>query len=133
MARIQGRFLLVLLLLAVGSACSSRRLPGGATSQSDMISLAEIEQRGPFSNMYDLVQILRPRWLRSQGPDTFMAGQGQVQVHIDGNWVGSVQSMRSLAAHGVTSVQWLSPVDAAARYGLDHGHGAIVVSTAPVH
>ena len=133
MSRTRSRLLIIGLIL-VGAACAGRAGPDGSPrSQVDTITLQEIERRGPFTNLYDLVQILRPRWIRSQGPDTFMGGQGEVQVHVDGNWLGGVNSMRNLAAHGVTSVRWLDPVDAAARYGLDHGHGAIVISTAPVH
>jgi hypothetical protein len=133
MPRMKGGLLLVVLMM-IASACASRAgVPGSGRSQSDPITVSEIQQRGPFTNMYDLVQVLRPRWLRAQGPDSFVAGQGAVQVHIDGNWLGNVAALRGLAAHGVTSVRWLGPVDAAARYGLDHGHGAIVVSTGPVH
>lgn len=125
---------LLLAILLTASACAGRAGPnGGPRSQSAPITLDEIDQRGPFTSLYDMVQILRPRWLRSQGPDSFLAEQGQVQVHFDGNWIGPVQNMRGLAAHGVTSLRWLDPVEAAARYGLNHGHGAIVISTAPVH
>jgi hypothetical protein len=31
----------------------------------------------------------------------------------------------------VTSIDWLAPIDAAARYGLNHSHGAIIISTTP--
>lgn len=133
MPRSKGPILLLALLVTLAAGCANRAAVGGPRGQGDTISLPEIEQRGPFTNMYDLVQILRPRWLRSQGPDTFMGSPGQVQVHVDGNWLGGVQAMRTLAAHGVTSVRWLNPVDAAGRFGLDHSHGAIIVSTAPVH
>ena len=125
--------LLLAFILTAGACAGRQSVDGSPRSQSAAITLTEIEQRGPFNSMYDLVQILRPRWLRSQGPDSFMGGQGQVQVHFDGNWIGPVQNLRGLAAHGVTSVAWLDPVEAAARYGLNHSHGAIVVSTAPIH
>ena len=125
--------LLVLVLIVVGSACAANRAAGGPRSQADPITVEEIERRGPFSTLYDLVQILRPRWLRSQGPDSLIGQQGQVQVHMDGNWLGSVETLRDISAHGVTSIHWLGPVDASARYGLNHSHGAIVVSTAVIH
>lgn len=127
-----GRLTLAIVLIA--AACSGRvGTADTPRTQPDQINIEEIERRGPFNNLYDLVQILRPRWLRAQGPDTLVGQPGAVQVHMDGNWLGSVQTMRNLAAAGVTSLRWLSPIDAAARYGLDHGHGAIIVSTAPVH
>jgi hypothetical protein len=44
-----------------------------------------------------------------------------------------VEALRNLSAHGVTSIQWMAPIDAAARFGLDHSHGVIIVSTAANH
>lgn len=135
------RALLTLAMLLVAGACGGRG-PSAAgdsgsaappRSRSTLITFEEMRQRGQTSNLYDLIQDLRPRWLRSRGPDTLLGQQGQVQVHMDGNWIGNVEALRRLAAAGVTSIEWLSPLDASARYGLDHSHGAIVVSTAPIH
>jgi hypothetical protein len=56
-----------------------------------------------------------------------------VQVHMDGNHLGGVRVLQRLAAVGVTSIRWLRPIDASARFGLNHSHGAIVISTAPLH
>ena len=97
------------------------------------ITFVEIREQGQFSNLYDLVQNLRPRWVRSQGPDRLIGQQGQVQVHMDGNRLGGVSVLRRLAVHGVTSILWVAPIDAAARFGLDHSHGAIIISTSMIH
>jgi hypothetical protein len=43
-----------------------------------------------------------------------------------------VDVLRRLSAHGVTWVEWLPPIDAGARFGLNHSHGAIIISTRPV-
>lgn len=135
------RALLALAMLLVAGACGGRGASAAGDSgpaasprsRSTLITFEEMRQRGQTSNLYDLIQDLRPRWLRSRGPDTLLGQQGQVQVHVDGNWIGSVEALRRLAAAGVTSIEWLPPLDASARYGLDHSHGAIVVSTAPIH
>lgn len=130
------RGLLALALLLVGTAChppAGEEPAGSPHSRGYMISFEEIQSRGQFRNLYDLVQTLRPQWLRTQGPDTFQAEQGQVQVHMDGNRMGGVDVLKTLAAAGVTSIQWVPPIEAAARYGLDHSHGAIVISTGPAH
>ena len=130
------RILITIALLAQGLACGQSVDPaaaGRARTRSSLITFEEMVQRGQFSNLYDLVQELRPRWLRSQGPDTFMGPGGQVQVHMDGTRLGSIEALRGLGAHGVTSIEWMAPIDAAARFGLDHGHGVIIVSTSPVH
>lgn len=132
------RGLLALLLLTF-AACGGAAASAGAgtedrpRSRADLITLDEMRQRASYSNLYDLVQDLRARWLRSQGPDTFLGAQGQVQVHMDGVRLGGVDVLRRLSPSGVTLIQWMNPIDAAARYGLDHSHGAIIISTSPVH
>jgi hypothetical protein len=123
------RVIPVLLLVLMAAGCAAAGT--GTRRSANLITAAEIQDRGPYRNLYDLVANLRPRWLRTQGPDTFQAGQGQVQVHMDGNRMGDVSILKTLSASGVTSLQWLPPIDASARYGLDHGQGAIIVSTAP--
>ena len=130
------RTLVTLALLLFAAGCTPSMDPaaaGRARTRSTLISFEEMRERGQFSSLYDLIQEMRPRWLRSQGPDTFLGAGGQVQVHMDGNRLGGVDALRALSAHGVTSIQWMGPIDAAARFGLDHSHGAIIVSTAPVH
>jgi hypothetical protein len=104
-----------------------------ARTRSYLITFEEMRERGQFSSLYDLVQEMRPRWLRTQGPDSLIGRGGQVQVHMDGNRLGGVDALRRLSAHGVTRIQWMAPIDAAARFGLDHSHGVIIVSTSPVH
>lgn len=131
-----GLLTLAVLLLGVacGRATSAGTDPGAAGragSRSDRISADEVRKNGQYSNLYDLVEHLRPRWLRSQGPDTFVGEQGQVQVHMNGNLLGGVDQLRRLSTVGVTSIDWLPPIDAAARYGLNHSHGAIIISTTP--
>ena len=80
-----SRGLLLLIIVVTAAACMGRADPEGPRSQSDAITVAEIERRGPFNSMYEMIQILRPRWVRSSGPDTFVGQGGQVQAHVDGN------------------------------------------------
>ena len=130
------RTLVAFALLFLAAGCTPSMDPaaaGRARTRSTLITFEEMQQRGQFSSLYDLIQELRPRWLRTQGPDSFLGPGGQVQVHMDGNRLGGVDALRALSAHGVTSISWLAPIDASARFGLDHSHGAIIVSTAPVH
>jgi hypothetical protein len=128
------RILLTLGLLVIGAACGpANTTVGSPRTRTNVITLEEIERRGQYSNLYELVQELRPRWLRAQGPDTFMGEQGAVQVRMDGNPLGSVEQLRRISPSGVTSLEWVSPIDASARFGMGNSHGAIVISTAPIH
>ena len=121
--------LLILATLLTVTACAARK---GADSSGrfDLITAEELQQQGQYSNLYDVIEVLRPRWLRPQGgPDTFTGHEGQVQVHMDGNWMGDVNVLRGLSPAGVTSISWMKPLEASGRFGLDHSHGAIIIST----
>ena len=124
----------IVSLVLVSAACAGGSAPasGGpsARTRADLITQEEL-QRGSYTNLYDAVQALRSRWLNSRGPDTLIGRQGEVQVHMDETRLGGIGALRNIPPVGVTSLQWYSPTDAAARWGLDHGHGAIVISTRP--
>lgn len=125
------RRLLLLASLLTPIACAART--DGASERFDLITQEELETHGRYSNLYAVIEALRPRWLRPQGGgDTFMGAEGHVQVHMDGARLGDVSVLRSLAPVGVTSISWLRPLDASSRYGFDHSHGAIIISTSPV-
>jgi hypothetical protein len=133
------RVLLTLSIALIGASCGSAMQPIDSDfatpprMRSTLITSEEIRQRGPYSNLFDLVQSLRPRWVLSQGPDSFVGAQGQVQVHVDGNRFGNVAVLRRLSPAGVTSIRWVPPIEAGARYGIGHSHGVIIVSTSPIH
>lgn len=136
MRSLRGLLVLPLLTLAACGATSpdTDTTASPRRSSASLITFEELQERGQYSNLYDLIEVLRPRWLRPQGgPDTFYGAPGQVQVHMDGNRMGDVAVLRTLSTSGVTSIEWLAPLAAAARYGLDHSHGAIIVSTRPIH
>ncbi|MBW3553429.1 MAG: hypothetical protein KY466_07965 [Gemmatimonadetes bacterium] len=137
MPSFRGLLILALLIWAACGGAASSGPESAATprrSSFSLITYEELREHGGYSNLYDLIEVLRPRWLRAQGgPDTFFGTPGQVQVRMDGNRMGDVAVLRTLSPSGVTSIQWVAPIDAAGRYGLDHSHGAIIVSTRPVH
>jgi hypothetical protein len=80
------------------------------------------------SDVLSLVQSLRPRWLRVRGASS-IAGRETVQVYLDGSRLGGPESLRQLSTHSIGSLRYLDGLEATQRWGLDHGAGAIVVST----
>lgn len=125
------RCLLLLAVLLTPIACAARS-DGDAGGRFDLITRAELQSHGRYSNLYDVIEVLRPQWLRPKGGgDTFMGAEGRVQVHMDGARMGDVSVLRSLSPVGVTSISWLRPYEASSRYGFDHSHGAILISTGP--
>jgi hypothetical protein len=115
----------LLASLACASGGSSARRPSG--SGPDVIGLEELSY-ATWPNAWELVSSLRPRWLQSRGPDSFN-NPSVVQVVVDDMKLGPVSSLRNLPTSGFTSLQYIDPLSATARWGLDFGSGAIYIST----
>lgn len=80
------------------------------------------------TNAFELVQHLRPVWLRLRGASRFGA-ENPVMVYMDGMRLGGPESLRSIQASAVTRLRYLEPIEAQALYGLDNTSGVILVIT----
>lgn len=108
------------------SACAARA-PGEARTSADRISAEEIEQAGP-SSAYQLIQKLRPIWLRKRGQTSFTQ-EGDVVVYLDGTRMGDRESLRSVRTENLASLEFLDARRATNRFGAGHVHGAILLHT----
>ena len=126
-----GRWFLAVLLLVLG-ACASvgKSATPAPRPRPDLISAEELS-RGQWRSAYEAVSSLRARWLQSRGTDTFLGKPGEVQVHLDDVRVGGVNALREIQVIDIAYMQFFDPASASARWGLDHSHGAIYVSTRP--
>lgn len=132
--------------LAGGVACSSNPGPAsGATSTRNPSLITEQEVvAASASNAYELVERLRPQWLRAGGVGaiTNVGTGGMMQggaaitrytlVYLDNVKLGTPETLRSISASGVKSIRFLSAERAAATLpdlGRDPINGAIVVTT----
>ena len=127
---VRGAVIVLIALSLTGCASCGGAARRPSDPRSDVITLEEI-QRGQWSNVYDLVRALRPRWLRTRGPDTILGTPGEVQAHIDGARLGGVNALRSVPVAGISYIQFFDPTTSAARWGLGHGHGTVYISTRP--
>jgi hypothetical protein len=127
------------LLLSLGGAvacASSDPAPTGgarATRSPDVISRQEIEESAA-TNAYDLVNRLRPQWLRGTGAGSISGGTTRMQqlyVYLENARIGGVESLRTVSAAGITSIRFLSADRAAAAFPdvRESISGAIVIST----
>lgn len=121
---------LVATALALGACASS----GGGTRRSpDRIDSAEIVTSSA-TNAYELIDRLRPSWLRPPGSGSLSGGVRSqiILVYLDGNRLGDLQSLRTLSVGGIRSMQWLDAARAATiltEVGSDPVGGAIVIKT----
>jgi hypothetical protein len=86
-----------------------------------LIDEAEV-QRTTVSTAYEVVQGLRPQWLRASDP-------ARIVVYLDGRRLGPPETLQSIPAADVARVEHLDAVEAQQRWGMGHPEGAINVVT----
>jgi hypothetical protein len=127
--------LALFLVAACASTGEQRSVMGASVITEDEITASSA------SNVYELVQSLRPRWLnlRGQGslrttsttsPSGEVSGaMTTIMVYVDGIRRGELRELESIPTRGVSTVRRLSAGEATTRFGPDHPHGAILVTT----
>jgi hypothetical protein len=115
-------FLAAITLIACGTG-----QPGTPRPNPDMITRVEIDEAGP-SDLFTLVQNVRPIWLRERGATSF-TDETDVVVYLDGTRMGGRESLRVIHSADVETLQFLNTQRATARFGIGHVNGAIVVTT----
>ena len=115
------------LVLLLSAACGARTDGGRPSADRNLITRDEILEH-QFSNAFQLVEALHSNWLRTRGTDSF-ASPGQVLVYLDESRLGGIDTLRSIATQTIGYIRYYDGLSASARWGLDHGHGVIFVST----
>jgi len=114
-------------------ASSGKRPPAGQSSSSDYVTSVEITAVGA-TNAYDLINRLRPRWLRTQAPGSISGGVRNqiVAVYLDGVRLGGLEALRSLSTSGFQTMRYYDATRAATVLrdpGSEPIAGAIVITT----
>lgn len=119
-----GPALMVLLL----AACASS---GNAELEADrnLITHEEITQLG-VNTAYEVVERLRPRWLRVRVSRSYNRPT-QIVVVVDNLQLEGIESLRDIDARNVSTIRWLDSAQAGQLPGLGSRHveGAIYVET----
>ncbi len=105
--------------------------PGARAARTDRQLLTRDEIRSTqFTNAYEVVRALRGNWLRVRSADSFAKSQ-VLQVYLDMQRLnGGVEELRLMQPANIASIRFMDPIQASARWGMDHGAGAILVTTA---
>lgn len=117
-------FCAVALLTSAAAAQSKPK------SSSTLITEEEIARaRSNVGNAYDLVRMLRPRWLRThemmqlRDTDPQMA---QIHVYIDDHDRGDVEFLKTIPLDLIESLNFMSATEVGARFGPSSGPGIVV-------
>jgi hypothetical protein len=127
-SRIPGPCVLGLLALSVclGGCVAGTQGPGG---ERDLITGQEIESI-EVSNAYELIERLRPLWLRSRGGRSTRL-ETEIVVYVNESMLGGINDLRDIPIEIVDSV-WALDSAAAGRLpglGSRHVERAIMVVT----
>jgi hypothetical protein len=145
-----GGALGALTALVVGRGSGAPMVPSGAVASPvngsrDVITEEEV-RASTADNLYQLVQALRPIWLRREGasghsghagantiesPDQAASAVAEtgVKVYVERGLVGDIFSLRQITLADVTSLEFLDAATATYRLGQGNPAGAIVVHT----
>jgi len=125
---VNRRAILILCAVAPAPACAGHTSPRDSPRVDRNVITQEQIIEYQFSNAYEAVEALHSSWLQTRGSDSFRTPT-QVQVYFDDTRLGGIETLRSIATAGVLFIRHYDGVSAAARWGLDHGQGVILVST----
>lgn len=130
MIRVTGRargavFLAATLLCATACAAGPSRSEG---RQDQRLLTVEEMQASGYSDAFSVVQALRPQWLWTRGTTSINQAEG-VKVYLDGSLMGGPDQLRQIPVRSISSIRHMDGLEATNRWGLDHGLGAILVST----
>jgi hypothetical protein len=105
-------------------------------SSSTLITEEEIERARPtVGNAFDVVQSLRPRWLRTremvQMPGSSSSGSNvpqmaEIHVYMDDRDKGDIDFLKTIPAELVYTLKFMSMTEVGARFGPSRGPGIVV-------
>ncbi|HEY0529014.1 MAG TPA: hypothetical protein VGD02_09300 [Gemmatimonadaceae bacterium] len=122
---------LSILVVAAAMACAPAATtnPTGVRRQANVITQPEV-QASFESNAYDVVNKLRPMFLKTRGRTTV---QGQAQeyasVFLDDQYFGDLNSLRNIAATQIQEIRYYPGTEVATKFGMQYGAGVIAVKT----
>ena len=128
--RVFGSLCLLAGVTLIVASCAGRGASTSPGVDRNLLVQDEFADRG-FHTAYDVIESLRANWLSSRGPNSFTTPTA-VQVYLDGVRMGGVETLRTIDVRPVTYIRYFDGIAATARWGLDHGAGAIYVSTHPL-
>ena len=111
-------------LLFTGCAAQSTVTRSG---QRNLLTADELARAGDVS-LYDALRVLRPTFLQARSASTTGTQQAEIQVYIGPLQMEGVGQLREIMAKNVREVRYLEPREANARFGSNHGGGALLVT-----
>jgi hypothetical protein len=114
-------------LLVLQVACASS---GTTRNRADQFALSRAEiETAQVSNLYEVVQRLRPRWLDLRGTRSLGLGTGVV-VYQNQTYLGGVDVLKQMGRESAERLRYMDGPKASASLpglGSQHVQGAIII------
>ena len=122
---------LYLFALATVIACASSGTSASNPPHTDRnVILANELASVPQGNLFEVIQRLRPNFLRSRGESSIaIQGADYPTVYMDGRVYGDVGSLRQIVSSQVEAVRYYDAPSAQQRFGMISGSGVIEVTS----
>jgi hypothetical protein len=131
MERVAMRILILALALAMlgPAACVTTSTGESTGRQRNLITLEELEPFQQFTAYYAIRQ-LRPNWLQGRGALSVSDPRDVTpKVAVDGMPRGELGQLRTISAHLIKEIRFLTSADATTRYGTGYAGGVIEIIT----
>ena len=114
---------------AAPAAAQTAAAPAARAPRRDRNKITEEELAGRTeADAHSFIQKTRSQWLRVRGQSSMSLNE-QVWVYRYGAKIGGVGALRNVPLSEVREIQYLDGSAATARFGADHGAGAILLIT----
>lgn len=125
------------VILAITFACgggssgasAGSAAPAPARRDANVITRAEIDDATWATNAFDLVQRLRPNFLRQSGPTNWSGAAQSAIVRLNDQDMGDFGALRQIQPSGVQQIRYYSATEATAKFGGIRGRPVIHVLT----
>lgn len=124
----RSRWMTWLFVGSVAVACSVNTARPSPFERNTITAEEIAGARG--STAWDVIQELRPEFLRGRGPSSVRTSTANLPVvYLDAARLGAPSQLRTIAAASATSIEFISAADATTRWGTGHSAGVIHVRT----
>ena len=127
-----SRRVLVAAIVALTACASGGGVATAAKQNPNVISMEEIIESSA-SNAYEVIQRLRPNFLRTRGAVHGTPGAANavemvdLVVYLNENRLGGSDQLRQIATGDIKEIRYFNSSEATTKWGTGHSAGAIQV------
>jgi hypothetical protein len=118
---------LTLVLMGCGSARETGKLP----ASREVLTAEEISRTSALT-AHEAIQILRPAFLRAQGPKAVLANPRSTiypSVYLNGVYHGELETLKTMYVSDIQDIRYIEAKQATIMFGTGHVAGIIMVTT----